>query len=493
MILARERVVRWMLPVACVALAIGCAAVFVKTGWETMLFLPLAIGYVWLTMVDWKKAYWLLLFTIPVSVDIELGSFSSSFPDEPMTWLLLFVLIALVAFKPTLILRKALLNPVVVIVAAQLIWTAVATGYSTNGMLSLKYLFVRVWLLAVFFLFPLLIFRDRRDFATGFRVVAAPMLATVAIIVARHAALGFEFSRITDAIGKLYYNHVEYSTMLSMLFPAACLVWPLTNKLSPLARGIYGFALVLLAVGIFLSYARAALLAVVFAFAVAACIHYRLGRAVMPLFYTTLIAFSTWLVHENKYLDFKPDYAQTYMHTDLASHMEATFSGTDMSGMERVYRWIAAVRMSRERPLTGFGPNTFVASYKPYALSAFRTYVSHNPERSTTHNYFLYLLAEQGWPGMLLYALLIPAVIAAAQKAYFRFTDPFYKRCTLAAAVMFAAAFVNNFFSELTDTHKVGALFHLSMALVIIFGYKSRVMRTACENREQTSQLANNS
>ena len=75
---------------------------------------------------------------------------------------------------------------------------------------------------------------------------------------------------------------------------------------------------------------------------------------------------------------------------------------------------------------------------------------------------------------MLLYALLIPVVIGVAQRTYHRFRDPFNKRCTLGLVMMFAAAFVNNFFSELTDTHKVGALFYISMALIAVLSFKSR-------------------
>lgn len=451
-----------------------CTAVFSTAGSVAVLLAPVAIGFVWLMCVDWKTAYWLLLFSIPFSVDIKLGSFSTSVPDEPVTWLFMLLLALLFAYNPRAFPRRALLNPVAALLVAQVVWTAIATVYSTNPSLSIKYLLVKIWLFAVFFLFPLLVFRERKDFVRGFRAVALPVLLTVVFIMTRHAQVGFQFSRVSDAIGNLYYNHVDYSTVLSMIFPVACLAWPSTESLSRSARACFIAAPALLATAIFLSYARAAILAVAFAFIVVLSIRYRVARAVMPLFYIALVAVSAWLIHENKYLVFRPDYDQTYMHHDLNSHMQATFSGTDMSGMERVYRWIAAVRMSGERPLTGFGPNTFVANYKPYTLSDFRTYVSHNPERSTTHNYFLHTLAEQGWPGMLLYALLIPVVIASAQRTYNRLADPFYRRCTLAAAAMFSAAFVNNFFSELTDTHKVGALFYISMALIVVLEHRSR-------------------
>jgi hypothetical protein len=39
--------------------------------------------------------------------------------------------------------------------------------------------------------------------------------------------------------------------------------------------------------------------------------------------------------------------------------------------------------------------------------------------------------------------------------------------------MMFAAGFVNNFFSELLETHKIGSLFYLSISLLIIVGHLS--------------------
>jgi hypothetical protein len=195
---------------------------------------------------------------------------------------------------------------------------------------------------------------------------------------------------------------------------------------------------------------------------------------VMPAYYAMFIVLLCYLIPNNKYLEFRPDYNNTYMHKSFTDHMIATFRGKDMSSMERLYRWIAAVRMSKDRPITGYGPHGFYYNYKPYAVSSFKTYVSRNPEHSTTHNYFLYMLVEQGWPAMLLYAALIPMLFAKAQKIYYRFKDIFYRSVTLGLAMMLGAGFINNFFSELIETHKVGAFFYIPVALLIVLDHMSK-------------------
>jgi hypothetical protein len=49
-----------------------------------------------------------------------------------------------------------------------------------------------------------------------------------------------------------------------------------------------------------------------------------------------------------------------------------------------------------------------------------------------------------------------------------------------------AAGFINNFFSELIETHKVGALFYIPVALLIILDQKSKEMEAA-ENNAATA------
>jgi len=72
--------------------------------------------------------------------------------------------------------------------------------------------------------------------------------------------------------------------------------------------------------------------------------------------------------------------------------------------------------------------------------------------------------------------------LAQAQRTYHRFQDPFYKYCTLGLAMAFASSFVNNFFSELIETHKAGAFFYLIIALLLILDQKSKMHTSSRED-----------
>lgn len=449
---------------------------FGYTGYYVFLFTPVLLFYLSLKVINWKATYWILLFCIPLSVEVKLigNSLALSLPDEPMMWLFFLLTLVLVAENPFRIPYWYVFHPITLIILLQFVWLIVSVIFSKVLLLSMKFLVAKTWILGCFFLLPIWVFKEKKDFKTGFLLLLMPILATVIIIMKRHADVDYQFSLINYAIGHWYYNHVEYSTVISMIFPVLSIAYPLTKRKPKWTRGLLIGLIVLFIPAIFLTYARAAMLAVVFAGIVAVFIRFKIVNVIMPFFYSTMILLAVYLIQDNKYIDFRPDYEQTYMHHGFTDHIIATFKGQDMSSMERIHRWIAAARMSMDEPLTGYGPHGFVHYYKSYTVLSFRTYVSRNPEQSTTHNYFLYMLTEQGWPAMILYAILIMVVFASAQATYHRFSDEFYKACTLGLVTMFAACFVNNFFSDLIETHKVGALFYLSLSLLVILDYKSR-------------------
>ena len=113
-----------------------------------------------------------------------------------------------------------------------------------------------------------------------------------------------------------------------------------------------------------------------------------------------------WIKADDRYLQYAHDYRTTIFHHDFREHLQATYQLKDVSTAERFYRWIAGVRMIKDNALTGYGPNTFYNNYKPYAVPAFKTWVSDNKEHSTVHNYFLLIAIEQGIPGLLFFLLL---------------------------------------------------------------------------------------
>ena len=453
-----------------------CAILFGLTGQYLFLALPLGLLFFLLVIINWKAAYWIFLFSIPVSIQLAFfgDTISTSVPDEPLMWLFLLLFVVMFAARPNMLPLWWWRNPFVLIILLQFIWLIVAVVFSQELFFSIKFLLAKCWFLISLFILPVFIFRRKQDFKRGFLLFLIPLLISMVIVMVRHAGMGFGFLLINKAIGILYFNRVDYATIMSMFFPLVMIAIPLSKGMAPWWRVALVVILLFFLPAIWFAFARGAIMAVIFALVMGVAIRMKLGKLIMPLFYALVIFGVVFMARNNKYIDYRPDFEHTFTHFTLTDHLIATFRGTDMSSMERLYRWIAGARMSTDRPLTGYGPNSFYFYYKPYAVTSFRTYVSRNPERSTTHNYFLFMLVEQGWPAMILYAILIVVFFAQAQNTYHRFKDRFYKNVTLAVAMMFAAGFINNFFSELIETHKVGALFYMSIALMMVLTQKSR-------------------
>ena len=143
--------------------------------------------------------------------------------------------------------------------------------------------------------------------------------------------------------------------------------------------------------------------------------------------------------------------------------------------------------MSKDRWFTGFGPTTFTRQYKSYTIPAFRTWVSDNREQSTVHNYFLLLLIEQGVAGMLFFLFLLGAMLYKAQAIYHRTNDPFWKTTVVTIASILLMQCTVNFLSDLIETDKVGSVFYLCIAFLLIADAKTK--RTAEEaTPEQTKE-----
>lgn len=465
---------RWILASGSLLLLLSIG-LFVYT--QNLLFMgiPFAVVLAIWPLLNWKSFFWFLILCIPLSARISFlnDRLATTFPDEQIMWLFVPVLLSILAYNYKSIPGWFLRHPLTLILALQFIWLLVAVGFSQNYLPSLKYLAAKSWFLTSFIILPVLVVKTKKDFKKLFLLFAIPVTLHAIVAFIWHYHRNFDFFASNYVVKPFYDNHVDYSTVLSMLFPLFIIAYRLS-------KGKKYQRLLLLAVilfylpAIYVASARAALLAVVFAFVVAYAVRKKIAQWIMPFGFTTIFLLIAFLAHNNKYIDFKPDIRFTRTQDTFLEAVTGMFTGTDMSSMERFYRWIASVRLSTEHPLVGVGPNNFYDHYKGHAVSMFQTWVSRNPERSTTHNYFLFMLVEQGWPAMILYGTLVMAVLLHGQRIYHRARDPFYKQATLGLIMVFAAGFVNNFFSELLETHKVGALFYLSISLLIVIDYQVR-------------------
>ena len=418
--------------------------------------------------------FYVLLFSIPWSAEIQVTeSLGTDLPDEPLMLLMAFAVIALFLAGNRKQEQQRPFSPLLLILFVSFCWSVVTVALSTHVVLSLKYLLAKGWYLLAFALAPLVLNGDERLIRRSAVVLFSAMFLVTSVALVKHAAYHFSFAGINDALAPFFRNHVNYSALLVFMVPLQIAFFRFAKTKT--LRFFIALSLLIVLTALGLSYARGAWLALVAGLSA----FWLIKKGWLLKTYVLVIllggCFVYWLQHNDRYLAFAPEHDTTIFHKDFGEHLIATYQGKDVSTAERFYRWVAGVRMSSDRPATGFGPTTFYQHYKSYALPLFRTWVSDNREQSTVHNYFLLLLIEQGVPGLLLFLLLVGALFWQAQVIYHRTADPFWKITVAVIASILWMQCTVNFLSDLIETDKVGSVFYLCLAFLVLADRRTRM------------------
>ncbi len=428
---------------------------------------PAALLLAYLCIVDFKKIYYLLWAFIPLSTEVFLpGGFATDLPDEPFMVLLAGVFLIFLIRNGRELDKRFFVHPVTLLLYLHLAWLTVTMITSSLPLVSVKFLLAKAWYVLTFYFLTGFLLKKEEDTKKWFWWVFIPLMATVAYVFLRHASLGFSFKDVNQAMAPFYRNHVNYACLLALFFPLA---WFARTWYKPLSFPwliLVGAAVFLLA-AIQVAYTRAAYVALAIAAGAYFIVRLRLVLPALLLALIGAIGAVGYLVHQEKYLEYAPDFEKTVTHYKFDNLLAATAKGEDISTMERVYRWVAGKHMIQDRPLTGFGPGNFYNFYRSYTVSSFETYVSDNPEQSGIHSYYLMTAVEQGIPGLLIFVGMAFAVLIFGQRVYHRTRDPFRKRWVM--AIILGTIVIDSLLliNDMVETDKVGSFFFLFMAMLV--------------------------
>ncbi len=429
----------------------------------------LAIPFVFLIILqaiyNYRTLFYLLFFTIPFSVHLELGSLSIDLPDEPLMILFLGIsILSIVSGKH--INWNARIKTFYIILISIIFWMILTTISSTHIDRSLKFLFAKLWYLGAFVYMADVLINSKRDVRYIFWSMFSAQLVITTIILIRHAGENFSFDVSHGIVAPFFPNAVVYGATLALMLPWAWMMRTWYKK-ERLEYWIIVCGCLLLLLSIVLSYRRGAWLATALLPVVYILLNNKAFRGFTFASLGIIALLVVYLLQGNTYYRFAPKYENTvFHHGDFEGHLDATFQGKELSGMERLYRWVAAKNMIGENALLGTGPSTFNLEYKKYTDDAFRTYVSDNPEQSTTHNYFLMTFAEQGIVGGALFLILCIYMLIKAANVYHRIRDPEYKTLLVGALLSLITILFHSILNELIEVDKVGPFFWLSLVLI---------------------------
>lgn len=440
-------------------------------------YLPLGIPalavLIYLTIVDIKSIFFILLASIPISTEFELANgFSTDLPTEPLIVGLMLVYI-LYILKNGWTKNQAqqtiqfMRHPITLLLLLHVGWIFITMLNSESIFFSIKYFIAKIWYVATFYFLASLMLRSNQDFKQFFRYIFIPLSIAVVVTLYRHAAYSFSFEDVNKVMYPMFRNHVSYGCMMAVFFPFVIQSLTLQKRFS-LKWWVLVLSVIIFLVATQYSYTRAAYGALLGAIGYYFIIKWRLTKIVVGLSIIASIGFITFIVNDNKYLDYAPKYEKTITHTHFDNLLEATAKGEDISTMERVYRWVAGFRMIADKPYMGFGPNNFFNFYKSYTVTDFKTYVSDNPEGSTVHCYYLLVAIEQGIPGALIFLFLVFFVLIKGEQVYHRAAG-FRKSVTMTTLLSFVILLILILINDLIETDKFGSFFFISLAVITNF------------------------
>ena len=421
-----------------------------------LLFLPLGVLILYLLVLRPKIIFFLLLFSLPLSTEITFSNgWGTDLPTEPLMLLLFAIFPIWIAWNPHLLSKKFLTHPITIILFIHLFWVLITTLNSSNFIVSFKYFLAKTWYIIVFY-FLTGIFQD---FKKAIKFIFYPLLLTVIITLIRHALIDFSFGEVHKVFHPYQRNHVNYAAMLTLFLPLLWLLWKEEQK------KIWMVGIIVFLIGIYFSYTRAAYVSILLMGVAWLIFEKRWARPVLGIGLVISILAVGYLFYENQYLNYSTNYEQTISHKEFDQLISATYQGKDISTMERFYRWVAGARMGAEKFIFGFGPGNFLNFYKTYTVDAFRTYVSHNPEGSGIHNYFLMVFAEQGLIGLLIFLTLIIVFFVKGENLYFKNKS----RVVLTILVSMVTIIAFQLINDLIETDKVGPFFFIYLAVLVHF------------------------
>jgi len=461
-------------------LFIGINSYLVSTDYLHLNYIPFLLFGAILLVLYPEKIYFALIFLTPLSIPLSQYISGLDFdlwvPTEPLIFAFL-----------SLIILKSLLNrnfdiqltnhPVFWAILFYLGWLLITSIGSVMPVVSFKYTLVRLWFIAVFFYIAYLFFiRNSRNFWLYAGGYLGGLLVVILISLKTQYERGL-FSKFSahGACSPYFTDHTSYGAAIALAIPivVSFIFAAKSKKIKWLLTALALF----LTSALVLSYSRAAWLSLIFGLGIWFVWWLKIKIRTILLITLTIVALaftfqdriSWWL---NNY--------ETASSGNLQEHLHSVVNvKTDDSNVERLNRWVAAIRMVEEKPTFGWGPGTYMFQYAPYQPSYLRTMESSNlGQKGNAHSEYLGLMAEAGWPGVLGYLLILILVFYRGFKLL-KLNTNFNERFLVLGSLIGLSTYVfHGILNNFLDMDKIATIFWGYIAFVVAMDIKYRFRET---------------
>jgi O-antigen ligase len=252
-------------------------------------------------------------------------------------------------------------------------------------------------------------------------------------------------------------EHGTYSAYLAMTFPLAFFA---ALESRGRERMLYAAGGLAIALGITLSFTRAAWVSLVLVIPLAASVWAVRRRTIRPLAWAGGLALLIGIA-----------VAGLGAERGITRHAESVVETDNVSNLERVNRWMAAAEMARKRPLLGVGYGIYPAEYPEYRRKLVLTDQAYF--HMGAHSEPLRVLSETGVAGVGVALWLLGAVLLTGIRA-FRSIDERESWVVLAVLAGLGTYLIHSVFNSYPGVDKVTIPFWASVGMLAGVGRSRR-------------------
>jgi len=413
-----------------------------------------------------RAGYGLLLFSLPFSVGVDIGSNEINLPSEPLL-AFLSILLVIWFYRNGFFGRSLRSAPLLVVSVAWIAWMIAMIPFSSLPLVSAKFVLVATVHWWVFFIGFFVVVHDFPQHLYRYLLAYAIPFAGILIYAwTIHAQYQFRIDSSVLVARPFYFDHALYSSCLLLLLGPfgvwAILKWKGRRGMSA-HRIISGILVLLFSIGLYLSFSRAAWLSCLISGGIVGGIIFLKLRFKTFMILSALTGLFFFLTMPILLQQAEANKSESKTGGLFNQVISIGNISTDVSNLERINRYSCAWRMFLDRPVFGYGPGTYQFAYLPYQRPEEMTRISvthsgpHGPGRGgSAHSEYLRALSESGLVGGLLYLALLFAGIYSALSVFHR-TSP---HRWLAMGILFSLLtyFIHGVFNNFLHHDKLAVL-----------------------------------
>jgi len=420
---------------------------------------------------------WIVTFFTPIAINLQAysESLSISLPTEPLMFGILIIFVLKLAYDRQYD-KKVLKHPITKIIILNIVWIFITSFTSELPIVSFKFLLSRLWFVVPFYFVIVVLFKKTSNIKLFVWLYIIPLIVVVCYSSFSLYSWGFEEKAAHWVMTPFYNDHTAYGSVLAFFVPIT-FAFLFDKEYKKNTKFFIFIALIILLIGLILSYSRAAWISLVIAgvFSFLIVFKVRLKWIISGVFVLVALFFINkteiiWKLEKNK----------QDSSTDLAKHIQSISNiSTDASNLERINRWNSAFRLFSEHPFLGCGPGTYQFLYAPYQHFSEKTIISTNAgDRGNAHSEYIGPLTEQGVIGFAIILALVISVIYTGLKVYLESNNKEVRLLSMALLSGLNTYFIHGSLNNFLDTDKASVPFWGFIAAIVALDVYHRNINT---------------